>query len=76
MQLSIESGLSSVRFLDQMLPEKINSYYSFADALLIHLDDNIIWIDTIPLKIYAYMLTNRPIIAALKEDGTDLILQS
>jgi colanic acid biosynthesis glycosyl transferase WcaI len=65
--------IESVVFFDQMLPEDVNRYYSIADALFIQLDDQLIWTDTIPSKIYAYMLAGRPIIAALKGDGAAII---
>lgn len=65
--------IESVIFLDQMPSEDVNRYYSIADALFIQLEDQLIWTDTIPSKIYAYMLAGRPIIAAIKGDGADII---
>ena len=69
-------GINSVTFFEQMLPEEVNRYYSIADALFIQLEDKLIWTDTIPSKIYAYMLAGRPIIAALKGDGADVLSAS
>lgn len=69
-------GIKSVTFFEQMLPEEVNRYYSIADALFIQLEDKLIWTDTIPSKIYAYMLAGRPIIAALKGDGADVLSAS
>lgn len=70
------NGIKSVTFFEQMLPEEVNRYYSIADALFIQLEDKLIWNDTIPSKIYAYMLAGRPIIAALKGDGADVLSAS
>jgi glycosyltransferase involved in cell wall biosynthesis len=68
--------IESIIFFDQMLPEDVNRYYSVADALFIQLEDQLIWTDTIPSKIYAYMLAGRPIIAAIKGDGADVVSAS
>ena len=65
--------MESVIFFDQMLPENVNRYYSVADALFIQLENQLIWTDTIPSKIYAYMLAGRPMIAAIKGDGADVV---
>lgn len=72
----LNERIESVIFFDQMLPEDVNRYYSIADALFIQLEDQLIWNDTIPSKIYAYMLAGRPIIAAIKGDGADVVSAS
>ncbi|MFC1590940.1 glycosyltransferase family 4 protein [Thermodesulfobacteriota bacterium] len=72
-QTCLQEGIESVVFFDQMSPEDVNRYYSVAAALFIQLEDQLIWTDTIPSKIYAYMLAGRPIIAALKGDGADVV---
>jgi colanic acid biosynthesis glycosyl transferase WcaI len=69
----LNEGIKSVTFFQQMLPDEVNRYYSIADALFIQLENQLIWNDTIPSKIYAYMLAGRPIIAALKGDGADVV---
>ena len=69
--------IESIIFLDQMLPEDVNRFYSIADALFIQLENrHQIWTDTIPSKIYAYMLAGRPIIAAMKGDGANVVSAS
>lgn len=75
-QSCLNERIESVIFFDQMLPEDVNRYYSVADALFIQLEDQLIWTDTIPSKIYAYMLAGRPIIAAIKGDGADVVSAS
>lgn len=75
-QKCLQENVESVTFFPQMLPEEVNRYYSIADALFIQLENEIIWNDTIPSKIYAYMLAGRPIIAALKGDGANIISAS
>lgn len=76
MQKCSQEGIESVKFFSQMLPEEVNRYYSTADALFLQLEDRLIWNDTIPSKVYAYMLAGRPVIAALKGDGADVISES
>jgi len=75
-QTCLNERIESVIFFDQMLPEDVNRYYSVADALFIQLEDQLIWTDTIPSKIYAYMLAGRPIIAAIRGDGADVVSAS
>ena len=72
----VQGNVNSVIFVNRVLPDQMNEFYAMADALLMQLDDNPIWNDTIPSKIYAYMLVNRPVIAALKGDGADIIIDS
>lgn len=72
-QKCLNLNIKSVVFFNQMLPEEVNRYYSIADALFIQLEDQPIWSDNIPSKVYAYMLSGRPIIAALKGDGAEVI---
>lgn len=75
-QMCWNERIESVVFFNQMLPEEVNRFYSIADALFIQLEDQLIWNDTIPSKIYAYMLASRPIIAAIKGDGADVVSAS
>jgi colanic acid biosynthesis glycosyl transferase WcaI len=75
-QSCLNERIESIIFLDQMSSEDVNRYYSIADALFIQLEDQLIWTDTIPSKIYAYMLAGRPIIAAIKGDGADIVSAS
>jgi len=55
-QKCIREDVKSVTFFSQMFPEEVNRYYSIADALFIQLENKVIWNDTIPSKVYAYML--------------------
>jgi len=75
-QKCLQENIESIIFLPQMLPEEVNRYYSVADALFFQLENQIIWNDTIPSKVYAYMLAGRPIIAALKGDSADIVSES
>jgi colanic acid biosynthesis glycosyl transferase WcaI len=72
----LNEEVKSVTFFNQMLPEEVNRCYSIADALFIQLEDQPIWNDNIPSKVYAYMLSGRPIIAALRGDGADVVSES
>ncbi len=75
-QKCLQENIESIIFFPQMLPEEVNHYYSVADALFFQLENQIIWNDTIPSKVYAYMLAGRPIIAALKGDSAHIVSES
>lgn len=66
-------GLSNIRFLGSRSPEQMAAYYALADVLLIHLKDDPQISITIPSKTYAYLASQKPILAAARGDVAELI---
>jgi glycosyltransferase involved in cell wall biosynthesis len=50
--------------------------YAIAQVLLVNLQDDPIFRITIPHKIFAYMASRKPILAAIAGDGADAIRES
>jgi glycosyltransferase involved in cell wall biosynthesis len=65
-------GLSNVRFLGRYPVESMPSLYALADVLLVHLKDNPLFRITIPHKIFAYMASGKPILAAVAGNAADV----
>lgn len=66
-------GLGNVRFLGRYPTHSMPALYALADVLLVHLVDAPSFRITIPHKIFAYMASGKPILAAVTGDAADLI---
>lgn len=71
-----ELNLNNVHFLSAVGMEKVGSFLSSADALLIHLNSDPLFEITIPGKTQAYMAVGKPIIMGLNGDAANLILRA
>jgi colanic acid biosynthesis glycosyl transferase WcaI len=71
-----EREIHTVRFLGPYPGDGMPSLYAHADALLVHLKDDPLFRITIPHKIFAYMASGKPVIAALAGDGADIITEA
>tara|TARA_B100001173_G_scaffold309317_1_gene321360 strand:- start:1484 stop:2707 length:1224 start_codon:yes stop_codon:yes gene_type:complete len=67
---------SSVILLGQFPIERMPSFYSHAQALLVSLKSDKLLSMTIPAKIQSYLLANIPIIGMLDGDGANVIKES
>jgi glycosyltransferase involved in cell wall biosynthesis len=74
--LSENRGLSNLHFLGSRAPEQMASYYAMADVLLLHLKDDPHIAITIPSKTYAYLASQKPILAAARGDVASLIQET
>ena len=68
-----ERKLTNVRFLGRYPEAAMSELYALADVLLVHLKDDPLFRITIPHKIFAYMASGKPILAAVAGDCTDVI---
>jgi glycosyltransferase involved in cell wall biosynthesis len=68
--------LQNVLFLTRRPLSEIASVLSLADLLLVHLKDDPLFEITVPSKIQAYLSMGRPILAAIRGDGADLVQRS
>ncbi|MBN2801530.1 MAG: sugar transferase [Deltaproteobacteria bacterium] len=71
-----KNNLTNVTFLDRLPVTEINGILSESDALLVHLTDDPLFEITIPSKIQSSLLSGKPILAGLKGDAADLIIQA
>lgn len=69
-------GLHNVTFIGRFEFKDLSRYCALADVLLVHLIDNPLFEITIPSKIYSYMSSGKPVLAALNGDAADLIIKS
>lgn len=65
--------LRNVIFLPPVSMEKVGSFLSAADALLVHLRNDPLFKLTIPSKTQAYMAVGRPLLMAVDGDAADLV---
>jgi glycosyltransferase involved in cell wall biosynthesis len=72
-RLAQSKALPNVRFLGSRPPEQMAAYYALADVLLLHLKDDPKIAITIPSKTYAYLASQKPILAAARGDAAGLI---
>jgi colanic acid biosynthesis glycosyl transferase WcaI len=72
-QLAEQRNLTNVRFLGRFPPEDMPGLYALADVLLIHLRDDPLFRITIPHKTFAYMASEKPVLAAVEGDVADVI---
>ena len=71
--LASARALTNVRFVPQQPIEKISTFLSAADALLVHLKDDPLFRITIPSKTQAYMAIGKPIIMGVAGDAAALV---
>jgi len=66
-------GLTNVKFLGRYPAAEMANLYALADVLLVHLKDDPLFQITIPHKIFAYLASAKPILAAVRGDAADVI---
>ena len=66
-------GLNNVIFLGRLPAEEMPRIYALADALLIHLRDDPLFRITIPHKVFTYMASGKPVLAAVAGDAASVI---
>ena len=70
---AVSRRLANVRLLGRFPGDEMPGLYAVADVLLVHLRDEPLFRITIPHKIFAYMASARPVLAALAGDGAEVI---
>jgi glycosyltransferase involved in cell wall biosynthesis len=65
--------LSNVQFLGRHPASEMPALYALSDVLLIHLRDEPLFRITIPHKTFAYMASNRPVLAAIAGDAAAVV---
>ncbi|MBN1876307.1 MAG: glycosyltransferase family 4 protein [Anaerolineae bacterium] len=68
-----EHRLSNVCFLGRYPEASMPELYALADVLLVHLKDEPLFKITIPHKIFTYMASGKPILAAVAGDAADVV---
>lgn len=71
--LADEHGLTNVRFIDRQPESRMPAFFAHASALLVHLRRDPVFRLTIPHKVFAYMASGRPVLAAVNEDTADVV---
>ncbi len=66
-------GLTNVIFLGRLPAEEMPRIYALADVLLIHLRDDPLFRITIPHKVFTYMASGKPVLAAVAGDVASVI---
>lgn len=72
-QIVAQRGLTNVKFLGRYPGEQMPDLYALADVLLIHLRDDPLFRITIPHKIFTYLASAKPILAALEGDPAEVV---
>lgn len=69
-------GLTNVSLPGRFAAAQMSSLFQRSGALLVSLNDELIFAQTIPSKIQAYLAAGKPIIAALNGEGARVALES
>ena len=72
-ELSRVKGLRNVTFIGQKPSTEMPQLYSLADALLVHLRPEPLFLLTIPHKVLGYFASGKPVIAAIAGDTAELV---
>ncbi len=68
-----QRALQNICFLGRRPASAMPALYALADVLLVHLKDDPLFRITIPHKIFDYLASGKPILAALTGDAADVI---
>jgi len=68
--------LPNVRFLGRVPSDDMPALYALADVLMLHLRNDPLFAITIPHKVFAYLASGKPVLAALHGDGADIVLDA
>jgi colanic acid biosynthesis glycosyl transferase WcaI len=68
-----QRNLSNVKFLGRHPAAQMPSLYALADVLLVHLRADPLFRITVPHKIFAYMASAKPVLAAVEGDAADIV---
>ena len=68
-----ESKLANIRFVGRVPSDRVAALYPWADVLLVHLRDDPLFRITIPHKVFTYMASGRPVLAAMEGDTADVV---
>lgn len=72
-QRASEEQLQNIRFLGRYPADRMPELYALADVLLVHLRHDPLFRITIPHKIFTYLASGKPILAAMGGDVADLV---
>lgn len=72
-ECAVSRGLQNVLFLPRVPMTKVGPLLHAADALLVHLKDDVLYRITIPSKIQAYMAAGKPVLMAVGGDAARIV---
>jgi len=75
-QLASDRQLPNVEFTGRLPLAATQALLKGADALLVHLKDDLLFTITIPSKTQAYLAAGKPVIVAVRGDTADLVSQA
>ncbi|MDQ6968716.1 MAG: glycosyltransferase family 4 protein, partial [Mariprofundaceae bacterium] len=76
LEIQQQEGLDKVHILGSFPMEKMPTFFSLADAMLVTLRDDPVMSTTIPGKVQSYLACGRPLLGALNGAGVDVIRES
>jgi colanic acid biosynthesis glycosyl transferase WcaI len=71
-----DMGLKNVLFIPPQPMSEIGNILALADVLFVHLKDDPLFRITVPCKIQAYLAVGRPILAGVRGDAADLVVNA
>jgi glycosyltransferase involved in cell wall biosynthesis len=75
-KLTEKKALKNVKFLGRHPVDQMPVFYALADVLFLHLKDDPLFRITIPHKIFTYLASGRPILAAVHGDAAQVVGES
>jgi colanic acid biosynthesis glycosyl transferase WcaI len=71
--MALERENHNVKFLGRHPGSQMPRFYALADALFLHLRSDPLFTITIPHKLFTYLASGRPILAAVDGDAADIV---
>lgn len=68
-----ESNIDNVRILPRRPRGEMAAIFALADVLLVHLRDDPLFRITIPHKVFSYLASGKPVLAAISGDAADIV---
>lgn len=72
-ETALMNDIRNVTFLGRHPADAMPSFYALADVLLVHLRDDPLFRITVPHKIFTYMASGKPVLAAVEGDAAVVI---
>jgi colanic acid biosynthesis glycosyl transferase WcaI len=75
-KITTEQSIKNIVFYPSVPMDEVGRYLYSADALLVHLKKDPLFLITIPSKIQAYMAIGKPILMAVDGDAADIVREA
>lgn len=75
-QEAFDRRINNVLFLGRYPASQMPHFYALADVLLLHLRDDPLFRITIPHKVFSYLASGKPVLAAIAGDAAEVVVNA